>query len=155
MKPDNSITDEGIRIDSFLWAVRIFKSRSLAAENCKKNCIAVNGIEVKPSRLVKVGDTITVRKPPITYTYRVLQLAKNRMGAKLVPQYLENQTPETEYEHLELKRISGFVGRAKGMGRPTKRDRRQLDQFTEATQGLDFFFQEPFLDEEEDEEEKI
>lgn len=142
--------NEGVRVDSFLWAVRIFKSRSLASENCKKNRILLNGVEVKPSRLVKEGDLLTVKKPPVTYTYKVLQLAKNRMGAKLVPEYLENKTPQSEYEQLELRRISGFIDRSKGMGRPTKRERRKLDDFKEATAGLDFFFEEDYFEEDEE-----
>ncbi len=143
---------EEVRIDSFLWAVRLFKSRSMASDNCKKNRILINGAEVKPSRGVKVGDTLTVRKPPITYTYKVLKLARARMGAKLVPEYIQNLTPQAEYEQLELRRISGFIGRAKGTGRPTKRERRQLDSFTQATEGLDFFFNDDFYEEEEDDE---
>lgn len=131
---------ESVRIDSFLWAVRIFKTRSLASASCKKNRVLINGVEVKPSRLVKVGDIVVVKKPPISYTYKVLQIAKNRMGAKSVADYIEDKTPKCEYEQLELKRISGFVGRVKGTGRPTKRDRRKLDDFQEATAGLDFFF---------------
>lgn len=141
---------QSIRIDSFLWAVRIFKTRSLASANCKKNRILINGIEVKPSRLVKAGDILTVRKPPVTYTYKVLKVAKNRMGAKLVPEYLEDNTPKSEYEQLELRKISGFIGRAKGAGRPTKRDRRKLEDFQEATAGLDFFFDDDFEDDLED-----
>lgn len=133
-------TLDSVRIDSFLWAVRIFKTRSLASANCKKNRVLINGVEVKPSRLVKVGDVVVVKKPPISYTYKVLQIAKNRMGAKSVTDYIEDKTPKSEYEQLELKRISGFVGRVKGTGRPTKRDRRKLNDFQEATAGLDFFF---------------
>ncbi|KXB33396.1 S4 domain protein [Bacteroidales bacterium KA00251] len=133
-------TLDSVRIDSFLWAVRIFKTRSLASASCKKNRVLINGVEVKPSRLVKVGDVVVVKKPPISYTYKVLQIAKNRMGAKSVTDYIEDKTPKSEYEQLELKRISGFVGRVKGTGRPTKRDRRKLDDFQEATAGLDFFF---------------
>lgn len=133
-------TLDSVRIDSFLWAVRIFKTRSLASASCKKNRVLINGVEVKPSRLVKVGDVVVVKKPPISYTYKVLQIAKNRMGAKSVTDYIEDKTPKSEYEQLELKRISGFVGRVKGTGRPTKRDRRKLDDFQEAIAGLDFFF---------------
>ena len=133
-------TLDSVRIDSFLWAVRIFKTRSLASASCKKNRVLINGVEVKPSRLVKVGDVVVVKNPPISYTYKVLQIAKNRMGAKSVTDYIEDKTPKSEYEQLELKRISGFVGRVKGTGRPTKRDRRKLDDFQEATAGLDFFF---------------
>lgn len=148
------MSEDGIRIDSFLWSVRIFKSRSQAGDHCKKKRVTINGVEVKSSRLVKIGDVVAVRKPPITYTYRVLKLPKTRMGAKLVSEYIENITPKSEFELLELKRISGFVGRAKGSGRPTKRDRRKLDDFQEATAGLDFFFEDDFEDEDFFEEEE-
>ncbi|MDR1763274.1 MAG: RNA-binding S4 domain-containing protein [Dysgonamonadaceae bacterium] len=122
-----------VRIDKWLWAMRIFKTRTIALEECKKNRITVNGSEVKPSRTVKIGDTVTVRKPPITYSFRVLNLSQNRLGAKLVPEYLENITPSEEYEILEMSKISGFVDRARGSGRPTKKERRDLDRFSEDT----------------------
>lgn len=82
-----------VRIDKWLWAVRIFKTRTIATEACKKGRVAVSGVTVKPSRVIKVGDVVNVRKPPVTYSFKVLALAENRMGAKLVPQYLENITP--------------------------------------------------------------
>lgn len=138
---------DNVRIDSFLWSVRIFKSRSIASEACKKHRVAVNGVEAKPSRTIKVGDTLTLRKSPITYTFKVLKLAKSRMGAKLVPEHIENCTPQSEYELLELKRISGFVDRAKGTGRPTKRERRMLDDFRDQARSIDFFLaDEDFFD---------
>ena len=118
-----------------MWATRIFKTRSVAADACKKGRVMMGGVAVKPSRMVKVGDVIQVRKPPVTFSFKVLELAQNRMGAKLVPQYMENVTPPEQYEILEMNRISGFVNRAKGLGRPTKKDRRELEQFT----GADFY----------------
>jgi len=118
-----------VRIDKWLWAVRIFKTRTIAVEACKKNRVSVNGAIVKPSRTIKVGDTIDVRKPPVTYSFKVLGLTSNRVGAKLVPDLLENITSPEQYEILELKKISGFVDRAKGTGRPTKKDRRDIDDF--------------------------
>lgn len=118
-----------VRIDSFLWAVRIFKSRSIASDACKKGRVTLNGQLVKPARNVVVGDVIGVRKAPVTYTFKVLQTAKNRMGAKLVPDFIQNITPKEEYEVLELKKIAGFVDRAKGEGRPTKKERRSLDEW--------------------------
>lgn len=124
-----------VRIDKWMWATRIFKTRSVAADACKKGCVMMSGVAVKPSRMVKVGDVIQVRKPPVTFSFKVLELAQNRMGAKLVPQYMENVTPLEQYEILEMNRISGFVNRAKGLGRPTKKDRRELEQFT----GADFY----------------
>ena len=134
-----------VRIDKWMWATRIFKTRTIAVEACKKNRVMINEVAVKPSRMIKVGDVIQVRKPPIIYSFRVLALTQNRMGAKLVSEYLENITPPEQYEILELNKISGFVDRAKGTGRPTKRDRRTLDEFQEGTplfldDGFDFDF---------------
>lgn len=122
---------EEVRIDKWLWAVRIYKTRSIAVEACKKGRVEINGTTVKPSRTVKVGDEVSVRKPPVTYTFRVLALAENRMGAKLVPEYLENITPQEQYDILEMSRISGFVARSKGQGRPTKREGREMKAFIE------------------------
>ncbi|MDR2232205.1 MAG: RNA-binding S4 domain-containing protein [Tannerella sp.] len=119
-----------VRIDKWLWATRVFKTRTLATDACKKNRITIEGIQVKPSRMIKVGDVLQVRKPPITFSFRVLALTENRVGAKLVPQYFENITPPEQYELLEMKKISGFVDRAHGLGRPTKKERRDLEQFT-------------------------
>ena len=114
-----------------MWATRIFKTRTIAAEACKKGRVSVSGTTVKPSRTIKIGDIIQVRKPPVTYSFKVLALTENRMGAKLVPEFLENVTPPEQMEILELSRISGFINRSKGMGRPTKRDSRELKKFTE------------------------
>ena len=120
-----------VRIDKWMWAARIFKTRTIAAEACKKGRVSVSGTTVKPSRTIKIGDIIQVRKPPVTYSFKVLALTENRMGAKLVPEFLENVTPPEQMEILELSRISGFINRSKGMGRPTKRDSRELKKFTE------------------------
>jgi ribosome-associated heat shock protein Hsp15 len=119
-----------IRIDKWLWAVRIFKTRTIALEACKKNRITVNDALAKPSRMIRIGDVISVRKPPVTYSFKVLALTSNRIGAKLVPEYVENITPPEQYEILNLQKISGFVDRAKGTGRPTKKERRDLDEFS-------------------------
>lgn len=118
------------RIDKWLWAARIFKTRTLAADACKNGRITIKGERIKASRTVKAGDIIEVRKPPITYTFRVKQPIESRVGAKLVPEILENITAPEQYELLEMGRISGFIDRAKGTGRPTKKERRQLDEFT-------------------------
>ena len=134
---------EEVRIDKWMWATRIFKTRTIAVEACKKGRISVKGVTIKPSRMIKVGEVIEVRKPPVTYSFRVLGLIDKRVGAKLVPQFLENVTPPEQYEILELSKISGFVNRAKGLGRPTKKDRRNLESFTEPTyidDGFDFDF---------------
>lgn len=114
-----------------MWATRIFKTRTIASEACKKGRIMIGGIPVKSSRTIKAGDVIQIRKPPVTYSFKVLALTDKRMGAKLVPQFLENVTTPDQYEILELNRISGFVNRAKGTGRPTKKDRRELEQFVD------------------------
>ena len=131
------------RVDKWLWATRIFKTRTQATDACKKGRVSVgdngDGVVVKPSRLIKVGDTIHVRKTPIQYTFRVLALAPNRLGAKLVPEYLENLTPQSQYDLLDVVRISGFVDRRKGLGRPTKKEGRQLSQFTEEAFENDWF----------------
>ena len=129
-----------VRIDKWMWAVRIFKTRTIATEACKKGRIAVAGSTAKPSRMIKRGDVIQVRKPPVTYSFKVIDLTQNRLGAKLVPLYLENVTPPEELEALEMSRISGFVDRAKGLGRPTKKDRRELEEFTDLDFDFDFDF---------------
>ena len=117
------------RIDKWLWAARIFKTRTIAAAACKKGQVSLGGVQLKASRMIKAGDVISVRKPPITYSFRVLQPIERRVGAKLIPEVLENITTPDQYELLEMSKISGFVGRAKGTGRPTKKDRRSLEDF--------------------------
>lgn len=121
------------RLDKWLWAARIYKTRSLAADACKNGRITINGSQAKPSRTIKVGDEIGVKKAPVTYTFRVKQTIEKRVGAKLIPEVLENITTPEQYELLEMNRISGFVNRARGTGRPTKKDRRALDEFAEDT----------------------
>ena len=117
------------RIDKWLWAARIFKTRTIAAAACKKGQVSLKGTPVKASRMIKAGDIIDVRKPPVTYSFRVLQAIERRVGAKLIPEILENVTAPEQYEILEISKISGFINRAKGTGRPTKKDRRSLDEF--------------------------
>ncbi len=117
------------RIDKWLWAARIFKTRTIAAAACKKGQVSLGGVQLKASRMIKAGDVVSVRKPPITYSFRVLQPIERRVGAKLIPEVLENVTTPDQYELLEMSKISGFVGRAKGTGRPTKKDRRSLEDF--------------------------
>ena len=119
------------RIDKWLWAARIFKTRTIAAAACKKGQVSMGGSVLKASRMIKAGDVVDVRKPPVTYSFRVLQPIERRVGAKLIPEILENVTSPEQYELLEMSKISGFVGRAKGTGRPTKKDRRSLDDFRE------------------------
>lgn len=119
------------RIDKWLWAARIFKTRSIAADACKNGRVMVNGTNVKPSRPLKVGETVHVKKPPVTYSFKVLKAIEQRVGAKLIPEIYENVTDPKQYEILEMSRISGFVDRARGTGRPTKKDRRAMEAFTE------------------------
>lgn len=142
------------RIDKWIWAMRIFKTRTVATEACKKGRITVgndnNQIIAKPSRLIKVGDIVNVRKPPVTYSFKVLKLTENRLGAKLVPEYMENITPQDQYELLDVVRISGFVDRRKGLGRPTKKEGRDLQRFTDESNGWDFDFDFDDIDDSED-----
>ena len=121
------------RLDKWLWAARIYKTRTIAADACKNGRITINGAQAKPSRTVKAGDEVGVRKPPVTYTFRVKQAIEKRVGAKLLPDVLENITDAAQYELLEMSKLSGFVNRARGTGRPTKKDRRALDEFTAPT----------------------
>lgn len=122
-----------VRIDKWLWAARIFKTRTVALEACKKNRITVNDTPAKPSRMIRTGDIVSVRKPPVTYSFKVLRLTSSRIGAKLVPEYVANITPPEQYEILNLQKISGFIDRTKGTGRPTKKERRDLDEFSTPT----------------------
>lgn len=131
-----------VRIDRWLWAVRIFKTRTIASEACKKNRVTIDNISIKPSRLVRIGDVVQVKKPPVTYSFKVIDLAEKRMGAKLVPGFMENVTPPEEYEILKLNKLSGFIDRQRGTGRPTKKERRDLEQFTENLDFDEFNFDE-------------
>lgn len=121
-----------VRIDKWLWAVRIFKTRTAASEACKKGRVMIGNVAVKPSRNIRAGEIIEVRKPPVTFSFKVLALTDKRMGAAKVPEFMENVTPPDQYELLELNRISGFVDRQRGAGRPTKKERRDLEQFTDS-----------------------
>ena len=116
-----------IRLDKYLWAVRIFKTRSDAADAIRNNRVLVNDSYAKPSREVKQGDVISVKRMPITYTYKVLDLVSSRVGAKLVPNYLLNITPQEELDKLNTPRETIFVFRERGTGRPTKKERRDID----------------------------
>lgn len=133
------------RLDKWLWAARIFKTRTLASDACKNNRVTINGALSKPARMVKEGDEIGVKKSPITYTFKVKQAIEKRVGAKLLPDVYQNITTAEQYELLEMSKISGFVGRAKGMGRPTKKDRRDMEEFTMPI----FLEEEDFFEEEE------
>ena len=135
------------RIDKWLWASRIFKTRTIAADACKNGRVMVNDVNVKPSRMVKCGETVSVRKPPITYSFRILKTIEQRVGAKLLPDIYENITTPDQYELLEMNRISGFVDRQRGTGRPTKKDRRAMDAFVGPSLEADW----SFFDDDDDE----
>ena len=130
---------ETARIDKWLWAARIYKTRSIAVDAIKNGRVTMDGVTVKPSRTVKAGEVVSVRKPPVTYSFRILKTIEQRVGAKLIPEIYENVTDPSQYELLEMSRISGFVDRARGTGRPTKKERRALDSFVEPVMfGFDF-----------------
>ena len=133
------------RLDKWLWAARIFKTRTIAADACKNNRVRINDAAAKPARTVKEGDIVSVRKPPVTYTFRVKQAIEKRVGAKLIPDILENITDPQQYEMLEMSRISGFVDRARGTGRPTKKERRAIDDFM-----IPVAFDDSFMEDEDD-----
>ena len=133
------------RVDKYLFAMRIYKTRSIAADACKKGRVKMNGAELKPSRSFHIGDIFTVRKGPITYTYKVLQLSANRLGAKLVADYMQDLTAPDQLELLELARLAAQSGRDRGTGRPTKKDRRDIITFVSDDYSMD-------LDEWDDEE---
>lgn len=118
-----------IRIDKFLWAVRLYKTRSIASEECRKGRIIIKEIPAKPSRTITKDEIVIVRKPPVSYTYRVIEPIENRVSAKLVSQFIEDLTPESEKIKLDMSHSGGIVFRQKGTGRPTKKERRMMDQF--------------------------
>jgi ribosome-associated heat shock protein Hsp15 len=120
-----------VRIDKFLWSVRLYKTRSLASEACRKGKILISNIQVKPSRIITANEIITVKKPPLVYTYRVIEPIENRVGAKLVEQYVADITPEEEKAKLDVKQSILTIHRDKGTGRPTKKERRVIDRFNE------------------------
>ena len=118
-----------MRIDKFLWSVRIYKTRSIAAEEIKKNRVSIGGQVLKASKEVKEGDIISVKKNQIELKIKVLQIPKSRIGAKLVPEYIADKTDKEQYEILKMKRMQQNYYRAKGEGRPTKKDRRDIDDY--------------------------
>lgn len=115
------------RIDKYLWAIRVFKTRTDATDACKGGKIRINGADAKPSKAVKPGDVITARKGAVTYTYKVLAPINKRQGARLVPQFAENMTPQEELAKLKAPVETFFLKRDRGAGRPTKKDRRQME----------------------------
>jgi ribosome-associated heat shock protein Hsp15 len=123
------MSDSPVRIDKFLWSVRIFKTRSIASEECRKGRIIINNVPVKPSRSVLKGEVMIVKKLPVVYTYRIIEPIENRISAKLVSNYIEDLTPEEEKTKLILSHNGTGSFRERGTGRPTKRERRNLDRF--------------------------
>ncbi len=119
-----------VRIDKWMWATRIFKTRTIASEACKKGRVLIKGVAVKPSRNIKTGDIIQIKRNPVLYTFEVLGLSENRMNAKLVPEFMKDITTPDQRELIELGKIASQLGRDKGTGRPTKKERRDLDNFT-------------------------
>ena len=120
-----------VRIDKWLWAVRLFKTRTLAAEACKKGKVIIQNVQVKPSRNVKVGDVVCIKRNPILFSFKVIALAENRMNAKLVAGFMENVTTADQLELIEMAKLAGQSGRDRGTGRPTKKERRSLEEFVE------------------------
>ncbi len=118
---------DNVRVDKYLWAIRVYKTRSEATDACSGNKVRVNGAVAKPSKPVKIGDSVEVHKGPAALVYKVLQLSENRMGAQLVPHYAEDLTPEAEKQKLHIPRETIVMHRDKGSGRPTKKERRELD----------------------------
>jgi ribosome-associated heat shock protein Hsp15 len=116
------------RLDKWLWTVRLFKTRSLATDACRAGSVAVNGQAAKPSRDLRSGETVILKQGLITRTLHVVGFPSSRVGAKLVPLYCEDRTPPEEFEKIKVSPIEHFLAREKGSGRPTKRDRRRLDQ---------------------------
>ena len=137
---------ESARIDKWLWAARIYKTRSIAADACKNGRVMVGGVTRKPSFIIKRGDVVSVKKAPITYSFEVLDCIEQRVGAKMLYGVYKNVTDPKQYELLEMSRISGFVDRARGTGRPTKKERRALDAFVDPAM---FGFDEEDWDEDE------
>jgi ribosome-associated heat shock protein Hsp15 len=121
------LTDKQIRVDKWLWAVRIFKTRNQATEACKKGRILIREQPVKPSRVLRVNDIIQVKKPPVVYSYKVTGLLSKRLSARLVQDYVEDITPESELQKLKV-RETFFISRDRGSGRPTKKERRVMDK---------------------------
>ena len=120
-----------VRIDKWLWAVRLFKTRTLAADACKKGKVIIQNVQVKPSRNVKAGDVVSIKRNPFLFSFKVLALSENRMNAKLVADFMLNVTTKDQLELIELAKLAGTTGRDRGTGRPTKKERRDLDDFIE------------------------
>jgi ribosome-associated heat shock protein Hsp15 len=126
-----------IRVDKFLWSVRIYKTRSIASDECRKGRIFINNVQVKPSRTVLKDEIIVVKKPPVIFSYKVIEPIENRVSAKLVGQFIEDLTPAEEKAKLDIRQSVGIVFRDKGTGRPTKKERRLIDRIQDDILDLD------------------
>jgi len=126
--------NKNIRIDKFLWSVRIYKTRSIASDECRKGRIIINEVQAKPSRAVLKNEIIKVKKPPVIYSFRVIEPIENRVGAKLVNKYIEDLTPDEEKIKLDIRQSGGTLYRDKGTGRPTKKERRLIDRIKDDMQ---------------------
>ncbi len=135
-----------VRIDKWLWAVRIYKTRTIASDECKRGRVMINESLAKPSRTVKVGDVVQVKKQQITFSFKLTALAQNRMAAKLVPNFVDNVTKKDQLDLFELLKLERQNARAKGLGRPTKKDRRAIESFVEEDP---YGFEDEFWDNEE------
>ena len=122
-----------IRVDKWLWTMRLFKTRSIAAEACKKGRVFINGVALKPAHLVRVGDVIQVKRPPVIFSYKIIDITNNRVGPKLVENFMTQVTSRDQLELLEMLKLDKANARAKGLGRPTKKERRSLDEFIDDT----------------------
>ena len=134
---------DSVRIDKYLWAIRVFKTRSDATDACKGNKVRVGGSPAKPSKEVKPGEIIDIQKGTVRYSYRVIRLLENRVGAQLVPDYAENLTPQSELDKLRAPVETFFIRRDRGSGRPTKKDRRAMEHLWD---GINFDTGEDFTD---------
>lgn len=132
---------DSVRIDKYLWAIRVFKTRTDATDACKGGKVTVSGADIKPAREIRRGDVITVRKGQVTYTYKVLDLLEKRVGAKDVSRYAEDQTPQHELDKLHAPVETFFIRRDRGAGRPTKKERRDMDSLYDS-----FFVEDAFSD---------
>lgn len=142
-----------MRIDKFLWSIRFYKTRNIAAEEIKKNRVSIGTSAVKSSKEVKEGDVIKIRKNQIDYKIKVLQIPKSRIGAKLVPLHIQDVTDKEQYELLKLRKMSQDYYRSKGEGRPTKKDRREMDEYVGNDIAADFTDWDDFFGETGDEAE--
>lgn len=127
------LQEENLRIDKWLWAVRIFKTRSQASEACKKGRVLIGDVQVKPSRVIKIGEIVILKMPPVTYSFLVKGLLGKRQSAKIATDYVDNITPEEELIKLDIKNFTGFEIRDRGVGRPTKKERRLIDELKRKT----------------------